>query len=134
AFAASMNASAPSTTRSVLPANRALSKVARPEVVRLGLVSIVRVLQRQDARPETFEVGQAAIKSVFANQRRVPDVALPAHMPFAKMTGRIAESMKLARQNRRAGIEPLRHAAFVIAIPVREVRGDAPPLRILARR
>ena len=64
----------------------------------LGWVSIVSIFERKDARAETLKVRETAIKAIFLDQRRVSHVALPAHVPFAKMPRGIAGPLKVSGQ------------------------------------
>src|SRR3546814_13747883 len=82
------------------PFDRALSELGAllPEPV--GEVG------RQDARAEPFPLGVTFVEALGRRERRISDVAPAAEMPFAEMTGGIADLPHQARQNGKRRIEP----------------------------
>ncbi len=99
----------------------------------MGRLTFVCIAQRQNARPETFEVRERGIEAVLGDQRRLAHVALAPHVPLAEVARRVAGLLQATGQRRGLRIEPLGHATLVISGPIRQKRSDSPAERILAR-
>src|SRR5581483_5927452 len=74
------------------------------------------------------------IEAVFAEGRRVGDVAAAAHVPFAEMAGHVARFLERACDGRSFGVEKIRLFAFAIAGAGLQVAGHAPARREHASR
>ena len=68
------------------------------------------------------------------NAGEIIDIALPAHVPFTEVAGRVTRALQRPGEHRRLGIQPLRHAALLVVLPVVEKRGDPPALRVVPGR
>ena len=102
------------------------------ERILLRLFAIVGIEKRKDTRTEALETRERLVKAVLRDQRRIADIALAAHVPFAEVTRRVAGIVQRTGEHRRFGIEPLGHAASFVFFAVIQKRSDLPTRRILA--
>ena len=79
-----------------------------------------------------LEVGQGLIKPIFGNCWSIAYIALPTHVPFAKMSSGIARVLQKPRKHGCLGVEPLGHPPLCILGTVTQVGTDLPALGILA--
>lgn len=86
----------------------------------------------EEFRAHAFEVGEALIEAVGGDGRSFIDIALAAHVPFAKVAGGVSGSLELAGEGGGFGVEPLGYPALDVVAPVVEVGGDAVAVRVLS--
>ena len=71
--------------RGGLPSDRASAELVRAEGVRARGHAVVRIAQREHPRPETLEVGQRLVETIFGDDVGFAHVTLAPHVPLAEM-------------------------------------------------
>ena len=89
--------------------------------------------ERKQFRPHAFEIHQALVKAVIFRRWGIGHIALSAHVPFAKVAGGVAVLLELSGDNRSCGIKPLRKSAFLVHVPIVQIRANPPALWVLSR-
>ena len=101
-----------------------------PDLLRLRVAGLER--EREELRSHPFKIGQRDVITVGRDRGGIVDVALAAEVPFAKMSGRVADVLQRAGERRRLQIQPLGVTVTVVIGAVTEEGVDAPALRVLA--